>query len=146
MKSAFALLALTTALGTSIVGALSAAPITAPDSMSSGCAVSPAAACQARVDGLPLATTGAPLILADNDGDDDDGGWFFMRKERHEERHENRERGDDDDDDEDDDDGYSCMPGQPGCATGNAPAPAGSVAPPKNGLFAPGAAPAVQVN
>jgi hypothetical protein len=143
MKSALALLALTTALGTSIVGALSAAPIAAPDTMAPACATAPAASCRTMIEGLPVATTepvmAEHLILADSDGDDDDGGWFFNRKERHEKRG----RDDDDDEEDDDDDGRACMPGQPGC---NTPAPAGTVAPPSNGLFAPGAAPAVQVN
>ncbi|MBX3574333.1 MAG: hypothetical protein KF694_18425 [Mesorhizobium sp.] len=46
---------------------------------------------------------------------------------------------DDDNDDDDDDDGY-----RSGAAAG--PAPAGTVAPPNNGLFGSGAAPKVQVN
>jgi hypothetical protein len=44
----------------------------------------------------------------------------------------------DDEDECDDDEGA--------CGGGRNPAPAGSVAPPKNGLFGTGAAPAVQVN
>lgn len=63
-----------------------------------------------------------PLLLASDDDRRRDGS----------------RRDDDDDDDEDDDD--DCH--------GNArnPAPAGTVAPPKNGLFGNGAPPQVQVN
>jgi hypothetical protein len=66
-----------------------------------------------------------PLILASDDDDDDDHGWRTTSR-----------RGDDDDDD---DDG--------GCRNGaRNPAPAGTVAPPQNGLFGNGAPPQVQVN
>ncbi|MDG4893571.1 hypothetical protein P9272_08285 [Mesorhizobium sp. WSM4976] len=67
----------------------------------------------------------SPVLVSDDDGEDRD--------------HERRlRRGDDDHegDQEDDDDG--------GNASG--PAPAGSVAPPSNGLFGTGAMPKVQVN
>lgn len=47
---------------------------------------------------------------------------------------------DDDDDDDDDDDG------EEGDRPGRDAAPAGTVAPPRNGLFGNGAAPQVQVN
>lgn len=62
-----------------------------------------------------------PLVRVSGDDDDDDGGWFG--------------RGDDDDDDEDcdDDDDEDACTG----ALGN-PAPAGTVAPPANGLFGKG--------
>jgi len=69
----------------------------------------------------------SPVLVSDDDGESRD--------------HERRLRrgGDDhdeDDDEDDDDDG--------GSASG--PAPAGSVAPPNNGLFGTGATPKVQVN
>lgn len=126
MKSALSLLALTAALGLSVAGALTAAPIAGPGP------VSPQAA-------APVSSIAAPLQLADNDDDD---GWFFARKGARHDRHEH------DDDDEDDDD-YSargCAAGQPACALNLNPAPAGTATPPANGLFAPGAKPAVQVN
>ncbi|WP_371349129.1 hypothetical protein [Ancylobacter sp. IITR112] len=83
----------------------------------------------ARFEGLRDAVLDAGrdlgVVLASDDDDRDHGRQL--------------RRGDDDDrDDEDDDDARG----------GNlfAPAPAGSVAPPKNGLFGNGAAPKVQVN
>ncbi len=51
---------------------------------------------------------------------------------------EDDDEGDDCDDDEGDDEGD--------CSAGSNPAPAGTVAPPANGLFGNGAAPRVQVN
>jgi hypothetical protein len=55
--------------------------------------------------------------------------------------------GDDEDDDEkDDDDCEDDDEDEGGCAAGSNPAPAGTVAPPANGLFGNGAAPRVQVN
>lgn len=72
-----------------------------------------------------------PLIrVSGDDDDDDDGGWI--------------RRGHDDDDDEDcdddDDDDDACIG-----ALGN-PAPAGTVAPPANGLFGNGAPPVAVTN
>lgn len=52
-------------------------------------------------------------------------------------------------DDEDNDEGDDCDDGDDDagdCAAGSNPAPAGTVAPPANGLFGNGAAPQVQVN
>lgn len=70
---------------------------------------------------------GNPVLLADNDSDD-------------EEDDDNRgARGGEDDDDDDCEGSRTCAPGQ------NA-APAGTVTPPANGLFSPGAAPQVRVN
>jgi hypothetical protein len=71
-----------------------------------------------------------PLVLASDD-DDEDGRW-----------REGARRGDDDDDEDEDDcaDDDDCRGG-----AGN-PAPAGTVAPPQNGLFGNGAPPQVQVN
>ncbi len=123
MKSALALLALTTAFGTSLFGALSAAPITEPLTAPQN------VSWVASSGGGP-----AQLILASSDEDDED------------------DEDDDDDEDEDDDDdddgmgGMRCLPGQNGCNPGTNPAPAGNAAPPANGLFAPGAKPAVQMN
>lgn len=73
-----------------------------------------------------------PIILLN--GDDDDEGGYILRR-----------HGDDDDDDDegcegDDDDDGACQNG------GRNPAPAGTVAPPANGLFGTGAAPQVKVN
>jgi hypothetical protein len=68
-----------------------------------------------------------PLIRVS--GDDDDGGWF---RRGHEDDDDDE---DCDDDDHDDDD----------CALGN-PAPAGTVAPPANGLFGNGAPPVAVTN
>ena len=73
-----------------------------------------------------------PLIrVSGDDDDDDDGGWV-------------RRGHDDDDDDEDcdddDDDDDACTG-----ALGN-PAPAGTVAPPANGLFGNGAPPVAVTN
>ena len=125
MKSSLALIALAALLSSTVVGALSAAPIDAP-----------------LLAGSPVATAAAPAAqpvqLADNDDDDDDGffGWFG---------HHGRHGHHDDDDDDDDDHGRrNCPPGATGC--GAAPAAAGTVAPPSNGLFAPGAKPQVQTN
>lgn len=82
-----------------------------------------------------------PLVLASDDDDgedrrsvrrshDEDDDREFRRSSRygHDE--------DDDDDDDDDDDG----------GRGRNPAPAGSIAPPQNGLFGTGSPPKVQVN
>jgi hypothetical protein len=73
-----------------------------------------------------------PLVLASDDDDDDDR-WRDGSRRGH----------DDDDDDEDcddDDDDDDCRGGA------RNPAPAGTVAPPQNGLFGNGAPPQVQVN
>jgi hypothetical protein len=45
-----------------------------------------------------------------------------------------------------DDDEDECEEDDGGCGAANNPAPAGTVAPPQNGLFSTGAAPQVQVN
>lgn len=69
------------------------------------------------------------VVLAGDDGDDDrDHGRQFRR-------------GDDDDEDDEDDDDDDTRGGSV-----SAPAPAGSVAPPNNGLFGNGTAPKAQVN
>ncbi len=76
-----------------------------------------------------------PLILASND--DDDRRWRETSRRSHD---------DDDDDDHDDDD--DCDDDVDDDCRGGArnPAPAGTVAPPQNGLFGNGAPPQVQVN
>ena len=75
-----------------------------------------------------------PLVLASDDDDDDD------RRKR-----EGSGRGDDDDDDDDhDDDDDDDDDDRRGGA--RAPAPAGTVAPPQNGLFGTGTPPKVKVN
>ncbi|CUH67450.1 hypothetical protein TG4357_03017 [Thalassovita gelatinovora] len=73
-----------------------------------------------------------PLVFVSDDDDDE-------RKYRSGSRYDDDEDDDEDDDDDCDDDD-NCK--------GNArnPAPAGTVAPPQNGLFGTGAAPQVQVN
>ncbi|MBD8893618.1 hypothetical protein [Roseibium litorale] len=79
-------------------------------------------------------TEQAPVILAG--GHDDERGNKRLR--RGDDDHGRYGEHDDDDDDDDDDDG--------GNARGQSnPAPAGTVAPPKNGLFGTGT-PKVQVN
>jgi hypothetical protein len=91
----------------------------------------PAWSATSEVGGEPIATIGEakqsahPLILADNDEDRDRSG---------------------DDDDEDDDDDEGCDDDDDGCRGASNPAPAGTVAPPQNGLFGTGAAPRVRVN
>ncbi|WP_417806772.1 hypothetical protein [Thioclava sp.] len=72
-----------------------------------------------------------PLVFV---SDDDERGWsrLFGRDDD-----EDDDDDDEDDDDEDDDDDYK--------GGARNPAPAGSVAPPKNGLFGTGAPPQVQV-
>ncbi len=72
-----------------------------------------------------------PLILAS--GDDDD----HVRGDRQSSRRDHDDHEEDCDDDDDDDD---CRGGA------RNPAPAGTVAPPQNGLFGNGAPPQVQVN
>lgn len=117
MKTVFALLATTTALGAFV----------ALPGVASVCRMEGEGAFCAAVD----AATSVPgaLWLASNDDDDDD--------------HDDDGHDDDDDDeggcgDDDDDEGS--------CATGANPAPSGTVAPPANGLFGTGKAPVVQMN
>lgn len=75
----------------------------------------------------------AALTLIDDDGDEGEGGWLWSLSDSDE---------DDDDDCEDEDEGGDdCSAG----AAGNA-AKAGTVAPPKNGLFTNGTAPVVKSN
>lgn len=77
-----------------------------------------------------------PLVLAsDDDDDDDDHGWRNATRRGHDD-----DDDDDDDDDCDDDDDDGCRGGA------RNPAPAGTVAPPSNGLFGNGEPPRVKVN
>ena len=87
-----------------------------------------------------------PLLLASNDADDDDDD---------DDRGSDRDDDDDHDDDEyddsgrdDDDDGYRGSDDDDDDYGGSAnnPAPAGTVAPPQNGLFQNGTPPRVQLN
>ncbi len=81
----------------------------------------------------------ANLLFASDDGRRDrDHGRRLGRGDNDDHDDDDHDDGDDNDDD-DDDDGY-----RSGAAAG--PAPAGTVAPPNNGLFGSGAAPKVQVN
>jgi hypothetical protein len=83
-------------------------------------------------DGRPL----QPIRVSGDDDDEDDSGWFGRRH-----------ADDDDDDDEDEDD--DCDDDDDDCtgARGRAnPAPAGTVAPPANGLFGTGAPPRAVTN
>lgn len=85
-------------------------------------------ALQAWGETRPLAAspTGEPQPVRVSDDDEKHGKWWFSKKKHH-----------DDDDDDDDDEGGARSP---------AAAPAGTVAPPKNGLFGNGAPPKVQMN
>lgn len=141
MKSVLALLALTTAIGTSVAGVLMAAPIAAPDmapaaasaTVAPGALFASSPAVTAPQPAQLVTTPDGKVMLAEDDGDEDEG-WIFGRKER-------REGGEHDDDDDDE---GGCRPGTQGCA--QAPAAAGTVAPPANGLFTNGSAAPVQSN
>ncbi len=74
-----------------------------------------------------------PLILASDDDDDDEENHGSWRD--HDDNDDEEDCNDDDNDDDDD-----CGSGAPN------PAPAGTVAPPQNGLFGNGAPPQVRVN
>lgn len=80
-----------------------------------------------------------PLILASSDDDDDDDHYRRDRPRRGHDDDDHDDDHDDDDDDDDDDEG-----GNRGGARN--PAPAGTVAPPQNGLFGNGVPPKTQVN
>ena len=94
----------------------------------------------AQCNGLCTAVFGAedqslPIIRVsgDDDDDDDEGGWFGRGGDDEDDEDE-----DDDDCDDDDDDGCTGVRGNP--------APAGTVAPPANGLFGTGAPPVAVTN
>lgn len=81
---------------------------------------------------------GAAQPLRVSDDGDDDGGWFWS----------NGGGSGSDDGNGGSDDSNDCNDDDPGCLTqgrGNA-APAGSIAPPKNGLFTDGTVPQVKSN
>ena len=80
-----------------------------------------------------LSADDQPVPLIRVSGDDDDGGWVRRG-------HDDDEDDEDCDDDDDDDDDDGCIG-----ALGN-PAPAGTVAPPANGLFGNGAPPVAVTN
>lgn len=78
-----------------------------------------------------------PLVLASGD-DEDDHRWRDGARRGHDDDDDDYDE-DDDDDDCDDDDGNGCR------SAARNPAPAGTVAPPQNGLFGNGAPPQVQM-
>ncbi|KAA8606105.1 hypothetical protein AL036_15980 [Salipiger aestuarii] len=124
MKKTLTLLAATTAL-TAAIGVPAWSAMQAPaDSM-----LRPVAAL------FDDASQDMPLILASDDDDDD--RWRDGSRRGHDDDDDDDEDDDDCDDDDDDDD---CRGGA------RNPAPAGTVAPPQNGLFGNGAPPQVQVN
>jgi hypothetical protein len=75
-----------------------------------------------------------PLVFVSDDDDDDDDDHEYRNGSRYD------DDDDDDCDDDDDDDDEECN------GSARNPAPAGTVAPPQNGLFGTGAPPQVQVN
>jgi hypothetical protein len=124
MKRSFALLLMTTGLcaglgtGSAVLAAGQSQPLT------------PAAGLTSRI------APDARLTLIDDDGDEGEANWFWSLS------------GEDDDDDECEDDDEGGGEGGDNCtagAAGNA-ARAGTVAPPKNGLFTNGTAPVVKSN
>jgi hypothetical protein len=120
MKLALALMLMTTALGPGTV-ALAAAP---------GRNLMPAPKVVGQsADQAP----DSMLILIDDDGDDDEGKGGRLSSSDDED--------DDDDDCEGEDDEDNCA----SATTGNA-SKAGTVAPPRNGLFTTGTAPVVESN
>lgn len=125
MKLALTLLLIGTTLGTS----------TAAFAGGQSLAMSPRSAL------YPGAEPGAKLTLIDSD--DDEGGWLWPKS--HDDDDEDDEEEDEDEDEDDDGDceekGDDCEAG----TNGNA-AKAGTVAPPKNGLFTDGTAPIVKSN
>jgi hypothetical protein len=99
-------------------------------------------AVQSQMDSRDL----SPLIFVndDDDEDDDDEGEEDDEEDEDEDDDDDRRKGarheDDDDDDCDDDDDEACAGGP------RNPAPAGSTAPPANGLFGNGAPPKAVTN
>lgn len=135
MKATFALLAATAALGAVLILSSIGAGLASNSDAPSGTEPAQGA----------TAPDGMPVLLADNGSDDDDNrrvrrGDDDSQARRGDDDRQAR-RGDDDDDDceADDDEGRDCV-------TGLNAAPAGTVAPPANGLFGTGPAPQVQVN
>lgn len=121
MKATLALLVASTALTTAIGLPVWAATHGLPDTDDAIAAV------------FEAGGEALPLLLASDDDDDD-------RRDRRSSRR-------DDDDDDDDDDGGDCDDDDDDdCRGAASPAPAGTVAPPQNGLFGSGALPQVRVN
>lgn len=127
MKSTLAVLLATTA----VIGALGLPALAGMRGTGDASGHCGAAACAAEIGD---ADQTLPLIRVSGDNDDDEGGWFRKGKGRDH---------DDDDDDEDDDD--DCDDDDCQGAKGN-PAPAGTVAPPANGLFGSGKPPVAVTN
>lgn len=121
MTSRFSVLLASTALSLAL-GLPALATIHAQGSTASPCSD----ACAAVLSGDDLSL---PLVRVSDDDDDDDDD----RSDR---------RGHDDDDDDDDCDDDDCM----GRGAQGNPAPAGTVAPPANGLFGTGAPPVAVTN
>lgn len=97
-------------------------------------------AVQSQMDSRDL----SPLIFVNDDDDEDDDDEGEEDDEEDEDDDDDRRKGarheDDDDDDCDDDDDEACAGGP------RNPAPAGSTAPPANGLFGNGAPPKAVTN
>ena len=126
MKSTFAILLATTA----VVGALGLPALAALRVSGDDTGICSGGVCAA---GPGDGNRSMPVIrVSDNDDDDDDDDDGRVR------------RGHDDDDDEDDDDcdDDDCA----GAGARGNPAPAGTVAPPANGLFGTGAPPVAVTN
>jgi hypothetical protein len=119
MKLAFAFLLMTTALGA----------VSAAQAAGHGLPRTP----DANLDASPAPDSVVTLIDGDERGDETDDG--------DDDRTGNRDDSEDDDDDDCEDEDDACATR----AAGNA-APAGTVAPPKNGLFTNGTAPVVKSN
>lgn len=96
-----------------------------------GAGTAPAAAHPVILEGPAHSSAIRPLPV-DDDGEDG-GGWLWSNGDGSDD---GNGGGSDSDD---------CNPDDPACAAGNA-APAGTVAPPKNGLFTDGSAPVVKSN
>jgi hypothetical protein len=79
---------------------------------------------------------GSPVLLVAEDEDDEDGGWLSFGSDD--------DSGGEDCDEDDGDDEENCAKDGTG-GSGN-PAPAGSKAPPANGLFGDGKAPKASTN
>ena len=121
MTKTLTILIASTAL-TALVGLPAWSAMRAPDG-------SPVAATATAL--LETAGDSARLILVDDDDDEDEDGGRSAVSEKDDDH---GKCGEDDDEDED------------SCSGAGNPAPAGSVAPPKNGLFGDGSAPKVQSN
>lgn len=89
-------------------------------------------AAPAAAHGMAIDSAAAPEVVLLAGSDSDEGGWLWLAED------------DEDDDSSGEDD---CDPVKdPSCAQGGNAAPAGKVAPPKNGLFTDGTAPVVKSN